>query len=116
MASLLDDETRAELLCFLVVGQLYVFAREGVWLRADHLIESTRMWLAANGGECDWLERARLVAASRAIAGKESGDHFPKDDAGLHQFFNLRAGWFLDYRSHVAQRIYLRFAVYIKES
>ncbi len=37
--SKLDDETRAELLTFLVVGQLFAFARSGEWLRTDHLIE-----------------------------------------------------------------------------
>ncbi|RAR47964.1 hypothetical protein C7401_1544 [Paraburkholderia unamae] len=77
----LDDEARAELLCFLVVGQIFAFAREGVWLRTDHLIESAQIWLALNGAECDWLERARLEAASRTIAAEESGVPFPEGDA-----------------------------------
>ncbi|WP_154678131.1 hypothetical protein [Paraburkholderia nodosa] len=93
----LDDEARAELQCCLVVGQLFVFAREGVWLHTNHLIESAQIWLASNGAECDWLERARLVAASRAIATEESGAHLPEDDADLHRLFNLRA--------HVASHI-----------
>ncbi|PVX86496.1 hypothetical protein [Paraburkholderia unamae] len=101
-----DDEARAELLCFLVVGQLFAFAREGAWLRTDHLIESAQIWLSSNGAECDWLERARLVEASRVIAGQESVNHFPKDDSDLHALFNLKTGWFLDYRSPVVQRIH----------
>ncbi|WP_233886963.1 hypothetical protein [Paraburkholderia flagellata] len=47
----LDVEARAELLCFLVAGQLFAFAREGVWLRTDHLIELAQIWLASNGAE-----------------------------------------------------------------
>ncbi|MCP3710035.1 hypothetical protein M3I54_24145 [Paraburkholderia sp. CNPSo 3274] len=78
---LLDDEARTELLCFLVVGQLFAFAREGVWLRTDHLIESVQICLRSNNAECDWLERARLVEASRVIAGQESVRPFPKGDA-----------------------------------
>ncbi|CAD6549791.1 hypothetical protein LMG27952_04917 [Paraburkholderia hiiakae] len=108
MARPLDDEARTELLCFLVVGQLFAFAREGVWLRTDHLIESAQIWLASNGAECDWLERARLVEASRVIARQESEVPFSKDDADLHRLFNLRTGWFLDYRSPVVQRLHVR--------
>jgi hypothetical protein len=44
----LDDETKAEL-TFLVVGQLFAFARSGEWLRALHLIESAQIWLSSNG-------------------------------------------------------------------
>ena len=43
-----DDEARVELLCFLVVGQLFAFIREGVWLRTDHLLESAQIWLSSN--------------------------------------------------------------------
>jgi hypothetical protein len=87
-----------------------------VWLRADHLIESAQIWLSSNGAECDWLERARLVEASRVIAAQESACPFPKDDADLHRLFNLRTGWFLDYRSPVVQRIHGLCADYLKVS
>ena len=112
----LDDEVRVELLCFLVIGQLFAFAREGVWLRTDHLIESAQIWLSSNSAECDWLERARLVEASRVIAGQESVRPFPKDDADLHRLFNLRTGWFLDYRSPVVQRVHALCTAYLKPS
>lgn len=49
----LDAETKAELLTFLVVGQLFAFARVGEWLRTDHLIKSAQMWLSSNGAACD---------------------------------------------------------------
>ncbi|CAG9252202.1 conserved hypothetical protein [Paraburkholderia unamae] len=107
----LDDEASAELLCFLVVGQLFAFAREGVWLRTDHLIESAQIWLASNGAE-----RARLVAESRTIAAEESGVPFPEGDVDLHRLFNLRTGWFLDYRSPIVQRIHARCATHLKAS
>ena len=113
-AKTLDDEARAELLCFLVVGQLFAFAREGVWLRTDHLIESAQLWLSSNGAECDWLERARLVEAARVIAEQESARPFPKDDADLHKLFNLRTGWFLDYRSPVIQRMHALCTAWLK--
>ncbi|MCP3713336.1 hypothetical protein M3I54_41885 [Paraburkholderia sp. CNPSo 3274] len=111
---LLDDEARTELLCFLVVGQLFAFAREGVWLRTDHLIESAQIWLSFDSAVRDWLERARLVKASRVIARQESAPPFPKDDADLHQLFNLRTGWFLDYRSPIVQRIHALCVSHLK--
>jgi hypothetical protein len=101
----LDDDARTELLCFLVIGQLFTFARDGVWLRTDHLIESAQLWLNSNGAECDWLEHAKLVDASRVIAGRESANPFPAHDSDLRKLFNLQSGWFLDYRSPVVQRI-----------
>ncbi|MCW3698113.1 hypothetical protein [Burkholderia cenocepacia] len=111
----LDDEARAELLCFLVVGQLFAFAREGTWLRTDHLIESSMMWLSSNGATCDWMERARLVEISRCIARQESAHSFPRGDADLHRLFNLKAGWFLDYRSPIVQRIHTICARHVEK-
>ncbi|WP_321815185.1 MULTISPECIES: hypothetical protein [unclassified Paraburkholderia] len=67
----LDAETKAELLTFLVVGQLFAFALVGEWLRTDHLIESAQMWLSSNGTACDWLERAKLIEACRVVALKQ---------------------------------------------
>lgn len=54
----MNKEARAELLTFLVVSQLFAFARTGEWLRTHHLIESSQNWLSSNGAVCDWLERA----------------------------------------------------------
>ncbi|CAD6529080.1 hypothetical protein LMG27952_02259 [Paraburkholderia hiiakae] len=102
----LDDETKAELLAFLVVGQLFAFARSGVWLRTIHLIESAQIWLSSNGAECDWLERAQLVEACRVVALKALDLPFPQAEADLVQLFNLNRGWFLDYRKPVVQQIH----------
>jgi hypothetical protein len=109
-----DDEARVELLCFLVIAQLFAFAREGVWLNADNLVETAQLWLISNGAKCDWLEQARLVEASRAIAARESARPFPKDDCDVPEIFNLKAGWFLDYRSPVVQRIYALCETHLK--
>ncbi|WP_284692628.1 hypothetical protein [Paraburkholderia terrae] len=39
MPIVFDDEARAEMLCYLVVGELVAMARTGDWLRTDHLVE-----------------------------------------------------------------------------
>lgn len=49
----LDDEASIELLCIFVVRQLFAFAREGVWLRTDHLIESAWICLSSNSADCN---------------------------------------------------------------
>lgn len=103
----LDAETRAELLTFLAVGQLFAFARSGEWLRTDHLVESSQIWLSSNGAQCDWMERARLIAACRELAVKALDLPFPQLEADLVQLFNLNSGWFLDYRKPVVQQIHV---------
>lgn len=62
----LDEEARAELLCYLVVGQIIAVSRTGEWLRTDHLVESIRIWLASNGAEASWSERFQLGALSQS--------------------------------------------------
>ncbi|MEM5402251.1 hypothetical protein [Paraburkholderia unamae] len=102
----LDKEARAELLTFLVVGQLFAFARTGEWLRTDYLIESSQMWLCSNGAACDWLERAQLVEACRVVAVSALDLPFPEVEADMVGLFNLNRGWFLDYRKPVVQQIH----------
>ncbi|WP_321846967.1 hypothetical protein [Paraburkholderia bannensis] len=88
----MDNETRAELLTFLVVGQLLASTRSGEWLRTDHLIESCQMWLSSNGARCDWLERAKLVQACKELAPIAQALRFPHDESALIKLFNLQAG------------------------
>jgi hypothetical protein len=102
----IDGEARAELLCFLVIGQLVRFAQAGVWLSTDHLIESAQIWLNSNGAECDWLERARLLEMSCAIASQQCKHPFLEEDFAILQLFSLQSGWYLDYRAPAVQRIY----------
>ncbi|MBN3853950.1 hypothetical protein G3N59_11215 [Paraburkholderia sp. Ac-20340] len=110
-----DAETKAELLTFLVVGQLFAFARSGEWLRTDHLIESAQMWLSSNGASCDWLVRAQLIDACRALAVRALDLPFPQTESDLVQLFNLNRGWFLDYRKPVVQQIHAQSVAYISQ-
>lgn len=102
----MDEETKAELLTFLVVGQLLAYARSGEWLRTDHMIESCQIWLSSNGARCDWLDRAKAVEAARAFAESVRELPFSRDEAGLTRLFNLDRGWFLDYRSPVVRELH----------
>lgn len=100
----LDDEARAELLCYLVVGQLVARARTGDWLRTDHFVESLNIWLNANGAQADWLERVQLRSLSEIVA-LDFGrlPHFA-DEILLAELFT--DGWRLDYRSPVVRSIH----------
>lgn len=49
----LDDEARAELLCYLIASHLAARSSAGQWLRTDQCIEFAHIWLKANGGDCD---------------------------------------------------------------
>ncbi|WP_321889630.1 hypothetical protein [Paraburkholderia bannensis] len=109
----MDSEAKAELLTFLVVGQLLARARSGEWLRTGHLIESCQIWLSSNAARCDWLDRAKLVEACRPLAERALALPFPRDEAGLLKLFNLDAGWFLDYRSPVVQQIHCLCTAYL---
>jgi hypothetical protein len=102
--SSLDEDARAELLCYLVVGQLVAQARTGEWLRTDHLVESTRIWLASNGAEASWTERVRLGALSEKIALDFAETPRFAESASLAELFT--DGWRLDYRSPIVCGIY----------
>ncbi|MFM0647021.1 hypothetical protein PQR14_22075 [Paraburkholderia bryophila] len=100
----MDDEARTELLCYLVVAQLIARARTGEWLRTDHLVESTRMWLARNAADASWEDRVRLGALSERIALDFAGQPRFVDAATLSKLFT--DGWRLDYRSPIVRGIY----------
>lgn len=100
----LDDGARAELLCYLVVAQLIARARTGTWLRTDHLVESTRIWLAGNSADASWEDRVRLGALSETIAlGFAEQPRFASA-AELAKLFT--DGWRLDYRSPIVRGVY----------
>ncbi|MEM5331955.1 hypothetical protein VSR34_36215 [Paraburkholderia sp. JHI2823] len=111
----MDEETRAELLTFLVVGELVAMARSGHWLRTDHLIESSWIWMSSNGARCDWLTRAKLVAAAGELAPQVYDWPFPKDESALMQLFNLQSGWFLDYRTEIVRRLHAFCSQYLEQ-
>lgn len=104
MAQRLDPETRAGMLCYLVVAQLVARARTGYWLQTCHLAESAHLWLCANEAQCGSSERLQLAHMSAEIAAYVHGQFFPKDEAFLARLFI--DGWRLDYRSAVVQDIH----------
>jgi hypothetical protein len=91
----LDIPARADLLCFLVMAQVIGHADSGQWLRTDQAVEIGRIWAASHPVPCDWLERARLVQLSVAIA--PTFQVFPcfRDPKELIKL--LVDGWQLDY-------------------
>ncbi|WCM18300.1 hypothetical protein NDK50_12570 [Paraburkholderia bryophila] len=99
-----DDAERAELLTYLVVAQLVARARTGGWLRTDHLVESTRVWLGNNGADAGWEERVRLGALSEIVAFDFVHEPRFADPNWLAQLFTH--GWRLDYRLPVVRGIY----------
>ncbi|OAJ60537.1 hypothetical protein A6V36_01700 [Paraburkholderia ginsengiterrae] len=100
----LDDEAQAELLCYLVVAQLITRTRTGHWLRTDHLVESTRIWLTGNGAHANWSERIRLAALSEKLAQNVTSQLQTAAPEALAKLFT--DGWRLDYRSPVVRGIH----------
>jgi hypothetical protein len=94
-----DDEARAEMLCYLVIGELVAMARTGEWLRTDHLVESARIWMTANGAECDWQDRVALAQTAAEIAPKVLASFQLATEQSLAPLFT--DGWMLDYRSSI---------------
>lgn len=100
----LDDEGRAELLCYLAIAQHVARARSGAWLRTDHLVESIRIWLMANGAKANWPERLRLGSLSERLAFGLRGLPGITDEESLARLFT--DGWRLDYRSPIVREIH----------
>ena len=100
----LDDEARAELLCYLVVAQLVALARTGGWLRTDHVVESLNIWLKGNGARAAWRDRLHLGALSEKVALDFAG--FPEcaNSQSLARLFT--DGWRMDYRSPFVGQIH----------
>nr|WKF60873.1 hypothetical protein HUO10_005395 [Paraburkholderia busanensis] len=99
----LDDISRAELLCYLVVAQLIAQAGIGEWLRTDHLVESTRIWLTDKKRHCDWTERINLAQRSKDVAALLIKLPGLQDERVLARLF--LDGWRLNYGSPVVQGI-----------
>jgi len=100
----LDDEARAELLCYLAIAQLVAKARSDAWLLTDHLVESIRIWLMANGAKANWPERLRLGSLSERLALGLRELPGIADEESLARLFT--DGWRLDYRSPIVREIH----------
>jgi hypothetical protein len=68
MRTVFDDEARAEMLCYLVVGELVATARTGDRLRKDHLVELSLVWSHANGPQPEWRDRISIVRMAIDLA------------------------------------------------
>jgi hypothetical protein len=55
----ISSAARTHLLCYLVASALASHALTKTW-RVDHLVESSRIWLARNRMSADWLDRLML--------------------------------------------------------
>ncbi|HEX7907011.1 MAG TPA: hypothetical protein VF534_02840 [Paraburkholderia sp.] len=83
MTRLLDFDllARTELLTYLVVSQLVMRQRTGRWLKVEHLVECTHLWLRLNGHQADWLQRATLACRAQSLAEKIARSSQRKYDA-----------------------------------
>jgi hypothetical protein len=77
----------------------------GKWLSPEHVVESTRMWLSANGANTDWLQRVMLSSraldvAKRVAMASPSMAEFGSVSSLLGE--NLR----LDFRSPATRSLY----------
>ena len=111
-SSNLDDEARAELLCYLVVGQLVARARTGDWLRTHHVVELLNIWVTGNGAQANWLDRLHLGALSEKVALDFGGLPGFADSDALAQLFT--DGWRMDYRSPMVRTIHAACEVKLK--
>lgn len=100
----LDDEARAELLCYLVAGQLVAKARTGAWLSPRHIVELMEIWMLGNGAGEEWTEEFEFGLNSVEIAKDFLGVPDFAEPTMLAQLFT--DGWRLDYRSPAVQDMY----------
>ncbi|OUL72719.1 hypothetical protein [Paraburkholderia hospita] len=101
----LDLRGRAELLTYLVVSQLLARTLTGEWLSSQHTVESTRLWLATNGGGADLMQRVRLSSYAHEIAlsvAETMPDGLNRDIVVTLLTENLR----VDFRAPIARAIY----------
>ncbi|MFM0224192.1 hypothetical protein [Paraburkholderia dipogonis] len=99
-----DADARAEMLCYLVVAELVAMARTGDWLRTDHIVESSRIWMRANGVACDWQDRIALAGAAARLAPDISKKTNLTTERSLAPLF--ADGWMLDYQSPMVCEIH----------
>lgn len=100
----LDDEARAELLVYLVVGQLIARVRTEDWLLPQHLSESALLWLRSNGANCSARERAALSALSVSVAEEMRELPDNRNEKCLANLFT--ENWRLDYRQAAARALH----------
>ncbi|AUT60247.1 hypothetical protein [Paraburkholderia terrae] len=112
MPMIFDDESRAEMLCYFVVGELVAMARTGDWLKTDHLVELSRIWLHANGAQFEWQERISIARIAAEFAPDVLATIELRTEKTLASLFT--DGWRLDYRVPVVCEIHDRCAARLR--
>ncbi|OYD60105.1 UNVERIFIED_ORG: hypothetical protein BDU10_9433 [Burkholderia sp. CF145] len=103
-----DDEARAEMLCYLVVGELVAMARTGDWLRTDHLVELSLVWMGANGAHPEWRDRISIVRMAVDLAPDVLVTFGLRTEEAVASLFT--DGGRLDYRVTLVSQIHDRCA------
>ncbi|RDK00785.1 hypothetical protein [Paraburkholderia lacunae] len=111
MTRLLDFDMRArtELLTYLVASQLAMRQKTSHWLKVEHLVESTHIWLRLNGREADWLQRVTLAYRAQHLAehvARTSQRRYDEKTVAGMFFGGLR----LDFRSPAVLEIFIACA------
>ena len=96
MPIVFDDEARAEMLCYLVVGELVAMARTGDWLRTDHLVELSLVWMRANGANPEWRDRIGIVHMAVNLAPEVLATFELRTEEAVASLYT--GGGHLDYR------------------
>lgn len=112
MPMIFDDDARAEMLCYVVVGELVAMARTGDWLRTDHLVELSRIWMHANGAQSEWKERIGIARIAAEFAPDVLATIDLRTEKTLASLFT--DGWRLDYRVPVVCEIHDRRAARLR--
>ncbi|AUT76386.1 hypothetical protein [Paraburkholderia hospita] len=108
MTTIFDDEARAEMLCYLVAGELVAMARTGDWLRTDHLVELSLVWMHANGAQPEWPDRISIVRMAVDLAPDILATFELRTEKALASLFT--DGGRLDYRVPLVGEIHDRCA------
>jgi hypothetical protein len=108
MPPVFDDEARAEMLCYLVVGELVAMARTGDWLRTDHLVELSLVWMRANGAHPEWRDRISIVRMAVDLAPDVLVTYGLRTEEAVASLFT--DGGRLDYRVPLVSQIHDRCA------
>jgi hypothetical protein len=96
---------RTDLLCYLVTSTLLSHALTKTW-RVDHVVESTRIWLAKNMMSASWLDRLMLGQLALKLSREQlSASHSMRQSDALTLFTNELT---LNYQSPLVRQIWQR--------
>lgn len=114
MPIIFDDEARAEMLCHVVIGELVAMARTGDWLRTDHLVELSLVWMRANGAHPEWRDRIGIVRMAVDLAPDILATFGLRTERAVASLFT--GGGRLDYRVPLVGQIHDQCAVRLQRA